>query len=58
MEEITINTESEYTYYLDWVDSMFDKKVKLESTEGKELEKILMLIKIYEDEHYPIGKHF
>ena len=54
MEEIKIDTETKYTHYLEWVDSLFDKKVKLDSHEGKELEKVLMLVQVYKDEHYPI----
>jgi HTH-type transcriptional regulator/antitoxin HigA len=36
------------------VDELFDKKVKLHSTEGEELQVILLLIKQYEDAHYPV----
>lgn len=49
-----IKTKKDYEDYLDWVDEMFDKKVKPNSTEGQMLQIVLVLIKHYEDEHYPI----
>jgi HTH-type transcriptional regulator/antitoxin HigA len=49
-----IKTEEEYNEYLEWVDCMFDKKVKLDTPEGDKLQVALALIKSYEDEHYPI----
>lgn len=49
-----IKTKKDYEEYLDWVDEMFDKKVKPNSAEGQMLQIVLVLIKHYEDEHYPI----
>ena len=49
-----IKTKKEYEEYLDWVDKMFDKKTKVNTTEGEKLQVALVLIKQYEDEHYPI----
>lgn len=49
-----IKTKKEYEAYLDWVDELFDKKLKANSTEGEDLQIALLLIKKYEDEHYPI----
>lgn len=49
-----IKTKKEYEIYLDWVDRLFDKKVKPNSPEGEQLQVALLLIKQYEDEHYPI----
>ncbi len=49
-----INTKKEYESYLEWVDKMFDKKVKPGTAEGDKLQVALLLIKQYEDEHYPI----
>lgn len=49
-----IKTKKEYEAFLDWVDELFDKKVKPNSPEGEELQVVLLLIKQYEDEHYPI----
>jgi HTH-type transcriptional regulator/antitoxin HigA len=51
-----IATEIEYHQYLDWVDEMFDKKVSPSTAEGEKLEEALLLIKQYEDQHYPIPK--
>ena len=39
---------------LTWVDSLFDKKVKPNTPEGEILHIALLLIKEYEDKHYPV----
>ena len=49
-----IKTKKEYQHYLDWVDKMFDKKTKKDTPEGEKLQIALLLIKQYEDEHYPV----
>ena len=49
-----IKTKKEYEAYLNWVDELFDKKVKPNSTEGEQLQVALLLIKQFEDEHYPV----
>lgn len=49
-----IKTKKEYQEYLDWVDEMFDKKIKPNTPDGEILQVALLLIKQYEDEHYPI----
>ena len=49
-----IKTKKQYQQYLDWVDEMFDKKIRKGSPEGDALEVILILIKNYEDKHYPV----
>lgn len=54
MELKIIKTERQYQQYLRWVDTMFDKKVKPNSPEGEKLQVALILIKQYEDMHYPI----
>ena len=54
MKPKIIKTEKEYETYLDWVDEMFDKKIKPDTPEGENLQIILLLIKQYEDEHYEI----
>lgn len=48
----TIKTKKQYQQYLDWVDKMFDKKVKPGTKEGDLLQVVLILIKNYEDTHY------
>ncbi len=49
-----IKTKKEYEAYLDWVDGLFDKKIKPDSPEGEQLQIALLLIKQYEDKYYPI----
>ena len=49
-----IKTKREYEAYLNWVDMLFDKKVRRNSPEGEKLQIALLLIKQYEDEHFPI----
>ena len=54
MELKKIKIKKEYQACLDWVDELFDKKVKPTSPEGEKLQVALILIKQYEDEHYPV----
>jgi HTH-type transcriptional regulator / antitoxin HigA len=54
MELKIIKTKKQYQEYLDWVDKMFDKKVKPNTPEGEKLQVALLLIKQYEDVNYPI----
>lgn len=54
MELSVIKTDEQYQQYLDWVDEQFDKKIGPDTSEGKKLEVALLLIKQFEDEHYPI----
>jgi len=51
-----ISSKKEYQLYLDWADDMFDKKVSPDSPEGEKLQIVLLLIKQYEDQHYPVPK--
>ncbi|CAD5247028.1 MULTISPECIES: type II toxin-antitoxin system HigA family antitoxin [unclassified Imperialibacter] len=54
MELAVIKNEAEYEAYLEWVDEMFDKKVAPDSPVGKKVEVALLLIKQFEDEHFPV----
>lgn len=54
MELKVIKTQKEYDNYLDWIDSMFDKQVDPNSAEGEKMQLALLLIKQFEDMHYPI----
>jgi HTH-type transcriptional regulator/antitoxin HigA len=54
MELRIIKTKKQYQEYLDWVDVLFDKKIKPNTQEGEKLQVALLLIKQYEDIHYPI----
>lgn len=49
-----IKTKKEYNQFLDWVDGMFDKKTKLNSPERETLQIALLLIRQYEEQHFPI----
>jgi HTH-type transcriptional regulator/antitoxin HigA len=54
MELKIIKTKKQYQGYHEWVDKMFDKKVKPNTSEGEKLQVALLLIKQYEDANYPI----
>lgn len=54
MELRLIKTEEEYQEYLNWVDAMLDKQVSPLSREGEMVQVALLLIKQYEDVHYPV----
>lgn len=54
MELKIIKTQKQYEEYLDWVDTQFDKKVKRQSPLGEKVQVAILLIKQYEDTHYPI----
>lgn len=54
MELQIIKTEKEYEDLLDWVDCQFDFHHAPESKEGGKLQIALLLIKQYEDAHYPV----
>ena len=49
-----IKTEADYDTLMDWVDEQFNRQVKPDSRQGETLQIALLLIKSYEDQHYPI----
>jgi len=49
-----IKSKKDYEAYLEWVDKLFDKKVKPNSKDGELLQVALLLIRDYEDNHYPV----
>jgi HTH-type transcriptional regulator/antitoxin HigA len=49
-----IRTEDEYDTLMTWIDQQFDRQVKPNTPEGDLLQIALLLVKAYEDEHYPI----
>jgi len=49
-----IKNKKDYEIYLEWVEKQFDKKVKLNTADGEDLQIALLLIKQYEDKHYPV----
>jgi HTH-type transcriptional regulator / antitoxin HigA len=56
MEIKIIKTKKQYEQWLQWVDEQFEKKIKPNSALGEKLQVILILLKNYEDEHYPVPK--
>lgn len=54
MELRIIKTKKQYEEYLDWVDRQFDNQVKPNSPQGEKVQVALLLIKQYEDVHYPV----
>ena len=54
MQLRAIETKKEYDTAIDWADRMFDKKVSANSKAGENLQVTLLLIKQYEDAHYPV----
>ena len=56
MELKIIKSKKEYRNCLNWVDIMFDKKIKKNTPEGEKLQIALLLIKHFEDQNYPVPK--
>jgi len=56
MEIRPIKTKKQYQQYLDWIDIQFEKKIPPNSPAGEKLQVILILVKHYEDIHFPIPK--
>ena len=54
MELKIIKTNKQYQVYLDWIDAQFDKKIKPSTSTGEKLQLALLLVKQFEDEHFPI----
>ena len=54
MEIKIIKTKRQYEETLLWIDEMFDKKVKPNTTEGEKLQIALLVVKKYEDANYAI----
>ena len=49
-----IKTKKQYQQYLNWIDKMFDEKTGPDGSAGEKLQAVLLLVKQYEDIHYPI----
>jgi len=49
-----IKNKKQYNEYLAITDALLSKKVKKNTAQGEELELLLVLIKHYEDQHFPI----
>jgi HTH-type transcriptional regulator/antitoxin HigA len=51
-----IKSDFEYQEYLNWVDLKLEKNYPVDSLDGEKIQKVLLLIKQYEDTNYPIPK--
>jgi len=51
-----LKKDEEYQELLHWVDAQFDMNVSLDSKAGEDSQVALLLIKQYEDAHFPIPK--
>ena len=49
-----IKTEQQYDALLQWLDEHFDRQTPPDSPEGEQVQMALLLVKAYEDAHYPI----
>ena len=56
MELKPIKSKKQYQEYLNWVDVQFDKKIKPATSEGEKLQVVLILIKNYEEQYFPVPK--
>ena len=54
IEPGNIVSQEQYEEYLEWVDTLLDAKVSPSSPLGDKVKTALLMIKKYEDEHYPI----
>jgi HTH-type transcriptional regulator / antitoxin HigA len=57
MQIIKIETEKQYQQYLDWIDKMFNEKVKPNSEEGNKVKLALEFIMECEDLYYQIPRN-
>ena len=49
-----ITSKKEYAAFLEWADQLIDKKAPQKTSVGQTLQIVLLLIRQYEDKHYPI----
>lgn len=49
-----LKTEQQYDELLAWLDVQFDQLAPPDSTAGEQVQMALLLVKAYEDAHYPI----
>jgi HTH-type transcriptional regulator/antitoxin HigA len=54
MELKIIKTKKQYQEFLDWADRQFESHVKPDSPQEEKVQAALLLIKQYEDVHYPV----
>jgi HTH-type transcriptional regulator/antitoxin HigA len=51
-----IKSDIEYQEYLNWLDLKLDKNHPFDSPDGVNIQRVLLLVKQYEDTNYPIPK--
>ena len=49
-----LKTEQQYDELLHWLDEQFDQQVPLDSPLGEQVQVALLVVRAYEDEHYPV----
>ena len=49
-----IKTEQQYDEVLTWLDEHFDRQTPPDSPAGEQVQVALLLVKAYEDAHYPV----
>lgn len=49
-----LKTEQQYDELLQWLDVQFDRQLRPDSPEGEQVQIALLLVKAYEDAHYPV----
>jgi HTH-type transcriptional regulator/antitoxin HigA len=49
-----LKTEQQYDELLQWLDEQFDLQIPPDSPQGEDVQMALLLVKAYEDEHYPV----
>lgn len=54
MELQIIKTKRQYEQYNDWIDKQYYKEFNPKSTIWKKVQVVLLLIKQYEDHHFPV----
>ena len=55
MKLAPLKNDQQYDELLAWIDNQFDQLPTPDSPEGEQLQVALLLVKAYEDEHYPIS---
>ena len=54
MKQKIIKTTKDYQEVLLWIDEMFDKKIQPNTKEGKQLQRVLLSVKKFEDVFYAV----
>ena len=49
-----LKTAHQYEELMAWLDEQFDRSITPDSAAGEQVQVALLLIKAYEDEHYPV----